>query len=115
VAADELVARAGLSGAGAGDERALVLEGQRRVRARQGSEGRCVLRLLRGRRGQHELHNEATTVVLMREGHRTVLSMQNDYRGPVEDFALVVPVPVVAPARRRAHARSRDLRRGSSA
>ena len=41
------------------------------------------------------LHNEATTVVLMREGHRTVLSMQNDYRGPVEDFALVVPVPVV--------------------
>jgi hypothetical protein len=41
------------------------------------------------------LHNEATTVVLMREGRRTVLSMQNDYRGPVEDFAMVVPVPVV--------------------
>lgn len=41
------------------------------------------------------LHNHATTVVLMREGHRTVLSMQNDYAGPPEDFAMVVPVPVV--------------------
>lgn len=41
------------------------------------------------------LHNEATTVVLMREGTRTVLSMQNDYAGPPEDFAMVVPVPVV--------------------
>src|SRR5438045_897210 len=37
----------------------------------------------------------ATTVVLMRQGTRTVLSMQNDYRGPPEDFAMVVPVPVV--------------------
>src|SRR6266480_287221 len=38
---------------------------------------------------------DATQVVLMREGTRTVLSMQNDYRGPPEDFAMVVPVPVV--------------------
>jgi hypothetical protein len=38
---------------------------------------------------------EATQVVLMREGTRTVLSMQNDYEGPPEGFALVVPVPVV--------------------
>jgi MYXO-CTERM domain-containing protein len=28
-------------------------------------------------------------------GTRTVLSMQNDYRGPLDDFAMVVPVPVV--------------------
>jgi len=41
------------------------------------------------------LHNHATTVVLMREGTRTVLSMRNDYAGPPEDFAMVVPVPVV--------------------
>ena len=41
------------------------------------------------------LHNSATQVVLMREGDRTALSMQNDYRGPPKDFALVVPVPVV--------------------
>ena len=33
--------------------------------------------------------------VLMRAGTRTALSMQNNYEGPPEDFALVVPVPVV--------------------
>ncbi len=41
------------------------------------------------------LYNEATHVVMMREGRRTVLSLQNDYQGPAEDFAMVVPVPVV--------------------
>lgn len=41
------------------------------------------------------LFAEATHVVLMRHGTRTALAMQNHYRGPVEDFALVVPVPVV--------------------
>lgn len=41
------------------------------------------------------LYNDATMVVLMREGTRTVLSMQNNYQGPPEDFAMVVPVPVV--------------------
>ncbi len=42
-----------------------------------------------------KLFNNATMVVLMREGTRTVLSMQNNYQGPPADFALVVPVPVV--------------------
>jgi hypothetical protein len=42
-----------------------------------------------------KLFNNATLVVLMREGTRTVLSMQNNYQGPAEDFAMVVPVPVV--------------------
>jgi hypothetical protein len=41
------------------------------------------------------LYSDATMVVLMRDGKRTVLSMQNDYQGPPEDFALVIPVPVV--------------------
>lgn len=41
------------------------------------------------------LTNNATMVVMMREGTTTVLSMQNDYQGPPEAFALVVPVPVV--------------------
>ena len=41
------------------------------------------------------MFNDATNVVLMREGTRTVLSMQNDYKGPLADFAMVVPVPVV--------------------
>lgn len=42
-----------------------------------------------------DLYANATQVVLMREGTTTVLSMQNRYDGPAEDFAMVVPVPVV--------------------
>ena len=42
-----------------------------------------------------EMFNNATQVVLMRQGTRTVLSMQNNYQGPPSDFAMVVPVPVV--------------------
>jgi hypothetical protein len=42
-----------------------------------------------------KMFNDATQVVLMRDGTRTVLSMQNDYQGALEDFAMVVPVPVV--------------------
>ena len=42
-----------------------------------------------------KLYNDATQVVLMRQGTRTVLSMQNNYKGPATDFAMVVPVPTV--------------------
>lgn len=42
-----------------------------------------------------EMFADATQVVLMREGTTTVLSMQNRYDGPAENFAMVVPVPVV--------------------
>jgi len=42
-----------------------------------------------------KLYNNATQVVMMREGTRTVLSIQNNYRGPASDFAMVIPVPVV--------------------
>src|SRR5688572_13102479 len=42
-----------------------------------------------------KLFADASQVVLMREGTRTVLSMQNDYKGPPEKFALIIPVPVV--------------------
>ncbi len=42
-----------------------------------------------------KLFNNATLTVLMRDGTRTVLSMQNNYEGPPSDFAMVVPVPVV--------------------
>lgn len=41
------------------------------------------------------LYNDATQVVLLRSGTKTVISMQNDYRGPTEGFAMVVPVPEV--------------------
>ena len=42
-----------------------------------------------------DLYNKATLVVMMRDGTRTVLSMQNSYEGPPENFAMVVPVPAV--------------------
>jgi hypothetical protein len=42
-----------------------------------------------------KLFNNATQVVMMRLGTRTVLSMANNYQGPPESFAMVVPVPVV--------------------
>ncbi len=45
--------------------------------------------------GDQKMFNDATQVVLMRMGTRTVLSMQNNYQGPPDAFAMVVPVPVV--------------------
>ena len=41
------------------------------------------------------MFNDATQVVLMRKGTRTVLSMQNNYKGPPGEFAMVIPVPTV--------------------
>ncbi|MFZ6875020.1 DUF2330 domain-containing protein [Undibacterium sp. Di27W] len=41
------------------------------------------------------LFNEASQVVIARDGKRTVLSMLNDYKGPLNQFALIVPTPVV--------------------
>ena len=40
-----------------------------------------------------ELSNDASFVVLLRDGTRTVMTMRNDYVGPPSDFALVVPLP----------------------
>ncbi len=45
--------------------------------------------------GDQQMFNDATQVVLMRLGTRTVLAMQNNYKGPPEAFAMVVPVPTV--------------------
>lgn len=42
-----------------------------------------------------QLFNEASQVIVVRDGPRTVISMLNDYRGEPTDFALVVPVPQV--------------------
>jgi hypothetical protein len=42
-----------------------------------------------------KLTNDASQVVLLRKGNRTVMTMSNDYKGPPESFAMVVPVPVV--------------------
>ena len=40
------------------------------------------------------LYNQASQVIIARQDARTVLTMANDYQGDVNDFALVVPVPV---------------------
>jgi hypothetical protein len=39
------------------------------------------------------LFNNASQVVLVRDGDRTVLTMANDFEGDVKDFAMVIPVP----------------------
>ena len=41
------------------------------------------------------LFNEASQVIMVRRDNRTVISMANDYKGELTDFALVVPVPTV--------------------
>jgi hypothetical protein len=42
-----------------------------------------------------DLYNNASQVVLLRKGSRTAMTMSNNYKGPPQDFAMVVPVPVV--------------------
>jgi len=42
-----------------------------------------------------DLFNDASKVIMVRDGDRTVISMLNDYRGALSEFAMVVPVPVV--------------------
>ncbi|MBZ8181624.1 DUF2330 domain-containing protein, partial [Oscillatoria salina] len=41
------------------------------------------------------LYNQASQVIIAKDGARTILTMANDYKGEVKNFALVVPVPVV--------------------
>jgi hypothetical protein len=41
------------------------------------------------------LFNEASQVVIARDGNRTVISMLNDYKGELSEFALIVPTPMV--------------------
>lgn len=42
-----------------------------------------------------KLYNQASQVIIARDGNRTVLTMANDYQGDVKDFAIVVPVPTI--------------------
>jgi hypothetical protein len=41
------------------------------------------------------LKNKTSQVILVRDGNRTVITMSNDFKGNIKDFAMVVPVPVV--------------------
>jgi hypothetical protein len=42
-----------------------------------------------------KLFNSASQVVLVRDGDRTVLTMANDFKGDLKEFAMVIPVPTV--------------------
>src|ERR1700742_3890243 len=39
------------------------------------------------------IFNQASQVVLVRDGDRTVLTMANDFKGDLKEFAIVIPVP----------------------
>jgi hypothetical protein len=41
------------------------------------------------------LKNKTSQVILVRDGERNVITMYNDFKGNLKDFAMVVPVPVV--------------------
>jgi hypothetical protein len=55
-----------------------------------------------------QLFNKSSQVALVRDGDRTVLTMSNDYQGPLSEFALVVPVPSVL-TREQIHIGDRKL------
>jgi hypothetical protein len=40
-----------------------------------------------------KLFNKASQVVLVRDGDKTVLTMANDFKGDLKEFAIVIPVP----------------------
>jgi hypothetical protein len=40
-----------------------------------------------------KLFNQASQVVLVRDGDRTVMTMASDYQGDLKEFAIVIPVP----------------------
>lgn len=42
-----------------------------------------------------KLFNESSQVIVVRDGQKSTITMSNDFQGDVEDFAMVVPVPVV--------------------
>ena len=44
-------------------------------------------------KGDAKLFNRASQVVLVRDGDRTVMTMNNDFQGEPRDFAVVIPVP----------------------
>jgi hypothetical protein len=42
-----------------------------------------------------ELFNNKSQVILVRDGNKSTITMSNDFRGNVKDFAMVIPVPTV--------------------
>jgi len=46
-------------------------------------------------RADGALYNQASKVIYVRDGRRSVITMSSDYRGEPSDFALIVPTPKV--------------------
>lgn len=46
-------------------------------------------------RADTKIFNQASKVVLVRDGDRTVMTMANDFKGDPKEFAVVIPVPTV--------------------
>jgi hypothetical protein len=46
-------------------------------------------------RSAAKLDNSASRVVIVREGNRSVFTMANNFQGDVQDFARIVPIPVL--------------------
>lgn len=42
-----------------------------------------------------KLFNKSSQIILVRDGQRSTITMSNDFRGSVRDFAMVVPVPTI--------------------
>ncbi|WP_017326995.1 DUF2330 domain-containing protein [Synechococcus sp. PCC 7336] len=55
-----------------------------------------------------DLFNQASQVILARDGDRAVITMSNDYEGDLDEFAMVVPVPVVL-QEEQVHVGDRDI------
>ncbi len=58
-----------------------------------------------------KLFNESSQVVLVRDEDRTVVTMVNDFKGDIKEFALVVPVPSVLEKEQVHVAEKKDVER----
>ncbi|MFT5752863.1 MAG: hypothetical protein ACI924_000063 [Flavobacterium sp.] len=45
--------------------------------------------------GDTKIFNQASEVILVRDGNRNTITMNSDFKGDVKDFAIVIPVPTV--------------------
>lgn len=45
--------------------------------------------------GDTKIFNQASEVILVRDGNKNTVTMNSDFQGDVKDFAIVIPVPTV--------------------
>ncbi len=45
--------------------------------------------------GDTKIFNQASEVILVRDGNKNTITMNSDFKGDVKDFAIVIPVPTV--------------------